>query len=270
MLPGTLTERQEREIGFYKNYAERQRVSEVDFAPVVAEKGRPWNPYWYVHRLAKQRFASEKQRLLDYGCGIGISAVRFAKLGYEVDGFDISQDNLDIADELASKYELDDRCCFDQMAAETLNYEDNRFDVIVGIDILHHIDIAESVKEAYRVLKPGGVAIFKEHIEAPIFEPLRQSALGRWIAPNETSQEDHITDDERKLNRGDMNAIMNTFDRVDEKRFTVVSRVDRMIPGCGVGMRGKLQKFDHYLMKMCPVVGKIGGTVVLQCHKNSR
>ncbi|WP_432800344.1 class I SAM-dependent methyltransferase [Poriferisphaera sp. WC338] len=268
MLPATLTARQQREIDFYKDYAQRQRVSSIDFDPVLGHEQRPWNPYWYVYQLVKQRYVSRKQRLLDYGCGIGIASARFARLGYQVDGFDISEENLAVADDLAAKYQLASRCHFAPMTAENLNYEDNSFDMLVGIDILHHIDIQKSIEEAYRVLRPGGVAIFKEHIEAPIFEPIRQSSVGRWIAPNETSQDDHITDDERKLNNDDMTAINGIFDRVEEKRFTVVSRVDRMIPQCSVGMRARLQQLDHYLMKACPPIRNLGGTVVLTCHKS--
>ena len=95
-----------------------------------------------------------------------------------MDGFDLSEKNIKIAQKLARRHSLDGRCRFQPMAAERLTYPDNTFDVIVGIDILHHVEIGPAIDEAFRVLKPGGVAIFKEHAEVPVLDPIRNTASG--------------------------------------------------------------------------------------------
>jgi len=262
-----LTDRQQREVDFYEEYAQIQRVEEVDLSPVTSNESRPWNPYWYVYGRARQRFVSPTQRLLEFGCGIGIAAIRFATIGYEVWGFDISPDNLEIAKELAKKHNVADRCHFKVMPAERLSYESDFFDLITGVDILHHIEIPVAIKEAHRVLKPGGIAIFKEHVEAPIVDPLRNTRLVQAIAPSEKSLEHHITDDERKLNRDDLQIICNQFSRVEQQRFTILSRLDRLIPKAGDGVRGRLQQLDRKMMQICPLMARLGGTVVLTCQK---
>lgn len=261
MNPASLSDRQQREIAFYQQYAPRQRVEAVDFAPVEGRESRPWNPYWYVHELVRQRYVSGEQRLLDFGCGIGIAALRFAHLGYQVDGFDLSADNLAIADELAHKHELAERCRFQTMPAEELTYPDNTFDVIVGIDILHHIDIPRAVCQAYRVLKPGGIAIFKEHVEAPLLDGVRKAWPLSAIAPRDVSLDHHITEDERKLNEDDLRIIGLQFDHLEARRFTLLARLDRL--GGGHTLRRRLQQLDHQLMNVCPPLAKLGGTVVL-------
>jgi len=267
MTTTPLTRRQQREIDFYRRYAPKQRVEEVDFAPVEGKQSRPWNAYWAVYEFARRRFVSPQQRLLDFGCGIGVAALRMARLGYTVDGFDISNDNLAVARALAERHGLAGRCRFRAMTAEQLAYPDNHFEVIIGIDILHHIDIPAAIAEAHRVLKPGGAAIFKEHVEVPIFDPLRNSTLGMRIAPKDCSLEHHITEDERKLNRTDLDVIGRTFSRVETRRFTLLSRLDRVLAPDADAMRGRLQRIDRRLMQWCPPLRAFAGTALLICHK---
>jgi ubiquinone/menaquinone biosynthesis C-methylase UbiE len=50
-----------------------------------------------------------------------------------------------------------------QLNAERLEFEPESFDLVVGASVLHHLRRpAETVKGAYRILKPGGRAIFFE------------------------------------------------------------------------------------------------------------
>lgn len=270
MSKDTWTQRQHREAHFYEKYAPRQCIDTVDFSPVQGRESRPWNPYWYVYELVRHRFLSCTQQLLDFGCGIGIAALRFAYLGYHVEGFDLSPANIRIARQLAEKHQLTQRCRFRQMVAEKLNYPDNHFDVIVGIDILHHVEIPQAIEEVYRVLKPGGIAIFKEHIEVPILDPIRNTAVFQAVAPKNLSLEHHITEDERKLNQSDLDTVRQRFDHMATKRFTLVSRLDRLLPGCSDALRGHLQKLDQHLIRGCPPLAAFGGTTVMTCHKTNQ
>ena len=43
-----------------------------------------------------------------------------------------------------------------------LSFADNSFDVVFGSSILHHLDFDKSLKEIFRVLKPGGRMVFAE------------------------------------------------------------------------------------------------------------
>lgn len=60
-------------------------------------------------------------------------------------------------------------------------FEDNRFDVAFCNHVMEHVaDDIQSMKEIYRVLKPGGWAI----IQIPIFHPV----------PDVTYEDDSVTD----------------------------------------------------------------------------
>jgi len=153
------------------------------------------------------------------------------------------------------------------MAAEKLEYPDDHFDVIAGIDILHHVEIDQAITEAYRVLKPGGVALFKEHVESPLIEPIRNSALIQRLAPSQTSLDDHITEDERKLTAEDVQYIRGTFQNVEDLRFTLAGRLERLLPRTSECMRGRLQRLDHGLLQFIPALQHLAGTSVLVCRK---
>ena len=59
-------------------------------------------------------------------------------------------------------------CDFDIANITALPYEDESYDLVVGIGIIHHLPVEglkAAVNESYRVLKPGGQAFFLEPIE---------------------------------------------------------------------------------------------------------
>lgn len=264
-----LTDRQQRETAYYDQYSQLNAPEAVDFAPVVNDERRPWSPHWYVCRLVRDLYKSRDQRLLDFGCGMGLSGVTFAKLGYQVEGFDISSGNIAVAKRLAEQHGLGERCYFVTMPAEKLNYPDNHFDVIVGMDILHHVDIYKVMDEVKRVLKPGGVAIFKEPIRVPMLDAVRESWLLRKLAPTETSYDKHvhITDDERKLDHRDVALLKQTFPDVTMHRFSVLLRLYRVIPERWFNLVWKLQRLDYMLMRMCPPLRRLGDVCVFRCLK---
>jgi 2-polyprenyl-3-methyl-5-hydroxy-6-metoxy-1,4-benzoquinol methylase len=276
MSEANWTDRQKREAEFYRRFIDRQRdpshpgdLTPVDFAPVQGRESRPWNPYWTVYEHARRRFVSPRQKALDFGCGAGVAALRLAHLGYQVFGFDICDANIDAANALAKRHHLRERCQFDVMPAEQLNYPDHTFDLILGIDVLHHVDIPRAISEAYRVLRPGGIAVFKEHIEAPLIEPIRNSPLLRKLAPKDASLEHQITEDERKLTVADLERIHAQFGRVEVQRFTLLGRLDRFLTHGRDQLRGRIQQLDRRLMQVCPPLQRLAGTVVLTCHKAS-
>src|SRR5262249_39806336 len=147
-------------------------------------------------------------------------------LGYEVFGFDIAPNNIVVAKRLAKKYGFEERTHFIVGVAEECAYPSDSFDLVTGIDILHHVEIPQAVRECLRVLKRGGVAIFQEPIEAPVFDRLRNTRLGKWLVPKTPSYERHITEDEKKLVADDLETIRALCRDLSMRRFRFFSRLD--------------------------------------------
>ncbi len=262
-----LTPRQRRERDFYKEFSRRNSSDEVDLDPVMGDEKRPWNSYWAVYEKALQIYSRDKNRLLDFGCGNGESSVRYAKIGYEVWGFDVSPDQIENGRRLARKYKQQKKMHFSVQTAEKLDYPSDFFDVIMGIDILHHVVIADAVKECHRILKPGGKAVFREHVEVPVFDRLRNTVLVKKLVPNRPSLERHITPDEHKLTPGCLATIARIFPKMEIKTFTLLSRIDPFIRRATNNKPSLLEKADHALFQAFPFLRRLGGHVVLILEK---
>jgi len=98
--------------------------------------------------------------LLDVAGGTGdisFRAARAAGHGFHATVCDINPDMLAVGRERAARNHLDDRVDFVEGNAEALSFPDRTFDaytIAFGIRNVPRIDLA--LREAYRVLKPGG------------------------------------------------------------------------------------------------------------------
>lgn len=97
--------------------------------------------------------------VLEVGSGAGAHSALFARHGAEVTSLDLVADRV-----LASARKLDWIDTPGQFAlqgdAEFLPFGDSCFDIVYSNGVLHHTpDTAKAIREVYRVLRPGGVAI---------------------------------------------------------------------------------------------------------------
>ena|SRR3989338_5799516 len=97
------------------------------------------------------------QKVLEVGCGTGVFSEIFLQSGATLHAIDISPELLAKAVERCGN-RADFRAC----DIESLPYDNGTFDAVVGIRVLHHLDMAASFKEIRRTLKTGGVIAFCE------------------------------------------------------------------------------------------------------------
>lgn len=101
----------------------------------------------------------EGKKVLEIGCGTGTLTRYLAGTGALIIATDLDERFLKFARDKVLSQEVQ----FQVANAETLeNFLPDSFDVVCGVSILHHLDISLSLKNIWRVLKPGGIMAFSE------------------------------------------------------------------------------------------------------------
>ena len=108
------------------------------------------------------------KKILEIGYGQGTDHAQFASSGAEMYGVDLTETHFQLA---KLNFELRGlKGNFLLQDASNLPYEDNFFDTIYSFGVLHHTpDIDVCIKEAYRVLKPGGKIILSFYYKHSAF-----------------------------------------------------------------------------------------------------
>jgi ubiquinone/menaquinone biosynthesis C-methylase UbiE len=128
-------------------------------------------------------------RSLEVGCGTGFFTLnlRLAGVLETCDVTDISPGMVEAAKRNAER--LGFTVAGRTADAETLPYDDDTFDIVVGHAVIHHIpDVELAFKEMLRVVKPGGrVVICGEPTRYGDFVARRLSRATWWLATRLTS-----------------------------------------------------------------------------------
>jgi len=103
---------------------------------------------------------ASKVKCLDLGCGVGLYEYLLEGRVSSLCGVDISAKSIEQAkkNNPHATYELYD--------GVRLPYDDNEFDVVFIITVMHHIPVANweaTLKEAKRVIRPKGMCVIFEH-----------------------------------------------------------------------------------------------------------
>lgn len=125
----------------------------LDYNQLAAEYSRHRRVHPVVlQQLLEQGAVTTASHVLEVGCGTGnyISAIQ-AATGCHCCGIDPSMEMLSRAEAKGLPIGLL------VGRAEALPYEDEAFDLIFSVDVIHHVqDRPAYLAEAFRVLKPGG------------------------------------------------------------------------------------------------------------------
>ncbi|MBN2146104.1 MAG: class I SAM-dependent methyltransferase [Anaerolineales bacterium] len=187
-------------------------------------------PEW----LAKNYFPdSPKERAISVCCGTGTCDRQALAAGvcHYLEGFDISSGSIEFAQREAEKAGLGDRVRYWVDDANTIVFEENRYDLAMIFGALHHVDNLEHLcGQLRRTLKPGSYIFINEYIGPPRFQwgaeqvaiinrvmsilPPMWRRAPQVLPPN---KEDVIRDDPSEATRSDeiISILCDNFELVD-------------------------------------------------------
>ncbi len=205
----------------------------------------------------------EQKTLLFYGCGTNWKrANEFYHSGCSVTMVDIANVSIEFIRKRIDEKNQGDRMFPLQMDCEELSFKPEIFDLVYGKAILHHLDLEKSLREIFRVLKPGGKAVF--------IEPLGNNPIlnfYRKLTPHLRTPYEH------PLGKEDFIIINQIFNNsISYKEFTLVTFLGiglnylRFKIGLNRSSLEKYQKLDEFLLKKFPSLGWYYWNIVL-CMK---
>lgn len=207
-------------------------------------------------RPAMARLGAVRDRdVLDYGCGHGMAAVVLARAGARVTAFDLSPGYVEEAQARARANEVTVRCL--TAAAESLPFPDANFDAVWGCAILHHVKLDEAARELYRVLRPGGVAVF--------CEPWGENPLLRFARAYLPYPGKDRTRGEKPLRRCDLAPLLAAFSNLHIEGHQLLGMVRRLAPR--VPFSRHLDACDRRLIRLIPHLQKFCRYVVLTLRR---
>lgn len=114
----------------------------------------------WARRVAMFRafLASAGPSVLEVGCGTGLFTAELAAGASRITAIDISPDLLELARHRVTAGNV----VFALENAHATTFASGSFDAIVGSSCFHHLDIDQSLRELFRLLKPGGKLMFTE------------------------------------------------------------------------------------------------------------
>ena len=203
------------ESQFHDLWAEAESINEIDVLKLNQACTSP------EMRFITQRLGNIKGKtVLDIGCGLGEASVYFAMLGANVTALDISPKMLEAANQLAIKNSV--KVNTHLAAAEDFKIHDNsKFDIIYAGNLLHHVDIEQTLNRVTKHLSPHGIFVS--------WDPLAYNPAINYYRSIATEVR---TIDEHPLTIGDIKTFEKYFNCIEKKYFWLTTLIIFIIMYC--------------------------------------
>jgi ubiquinone/menaquinone biosynthesis C-methylase UbiE len=197
-----------------------------------------------VTRLLSLKIATTPRKILDLGCGNGVTSFAFASLDHKVFAVDPNPtEGVGLGAIARLNPELGQNKIRHLLAfGEFLPFPDQTFDIIYTRQVLHHFkNLQESLNECYRVLKPGGyLLVTRDPVvnDAQQLEQFLQSHVLHQLHGGENAYtlQTYITDIKRagfKLKKvfGTYDNVINLFPLTKPELKKIIARtIHKKIP----------------------------------------
>jgi len=152
----------------------------VSYKQYVPDTSEDWDTYWSQTSIEKEldivtsdglqpifkKYLKKNGINVEAGCGLGKWVIDLKRKGYRIIGLDTYVKGLHTLRDFDSNLEL--------VGADVaqMGFKDNAIDAYISLGVVEHFEEGpqQPLKEAFRSLKPNGIAL----IEVPYDSPLRQ------------------------------------------------------------------------------------------------
>ncbi len=211
-------------------------------------------PLEYAYHLLGENVSGF--RIVDFGCGSGANSVHLAARGAHVWGVDISEELIRLAIRRMTLSGRPDGARFIVASAHDLPFPDGSIDLVFGIAILHHLDLRLVSREIFRVLKPGGRAIFQE--------PVRNSATVKFVRSLIPYRAPDISPFERPLTDAELREFCAPFSSVRLRAFGLPHvQLGQILPVVKKQVSALYQS-DRALLQAVPALSYYAGIRVIE------
>ncbi|MGA7356801.1 MAG: class I SAM-dependent methyltransferase [Candidatus Cybelea sp.] len=208
------------------------------------------------HGYFKRRISelAAGKRALEFGCGNGANALELSRYARSVSGIDISDVAVQIGTKRAAEAGISN-VKFHAMDAEDLRFDDNSFEMICGVGILHHLDLRRAYGELARTLQPLGSAIFIEPLGYNPFINLFRSLTPKIRTP-----------DEHPFLMRDLDLAKRFFSRLDIRYYYLTTLLAAPFARSTIGKRAvrAANAVDRALFAVLPWLRRYAWFVVLE------
>ena len=192
----------DNEEKFHDKWAGTEDLSKIDIKKINAACTAPEMRY-----IRKKLGNIKEKSILDVGCGLGETSVFFALEGANVTSLDLSQGMLDATVHLAKLNNINIRT-HKSSAEDFLLDKYEKFDIVYGGNLFHHVDIEATIKQIIRHLKPNGVMVSWDPLAYnPLINIYRKIAI------------EVRTEDEHPLKLKDIKLFNRYFGSVEKRYF---------------------------------------------------
>lgn len=235
------------------------------------KSSRGWLERWLINLQPMLPSAIDKiirtlgdikdRKICEIGCGTGSLTLAMAKKGAVISAVDISETEIRIAEKKNSEF-IPEQVTFHKMNVCELDFPDSSFDFVTGMSILHHTDINAIGSEIYRVLKPGGRAIFTEPLA---HNPI--SNLWRKVTPSIR------TKNEKPLRYDEIRLIGEKFRKIIYREFALLTLLSSLVYLFTFSRNLKLksgnwlERKEQSFMSRLPFFKKMSGLVLIEFTK---
>lgn len=261
-----LSEAERESIHFNDEYAasDKEQLLQGYIVPekFILQATNPMHPLVDCYEYAYCLMGNLNGKLvLDYGAGDGWNAICMAKADAIVWAIDISEKGIDLTKKKAKANGVDGLVKAEVRNCYKTEFQSQIFNAILGGGILHHLDLEAAGRELSRLLRPDGVAVFREPIrETRIMDVIKSVVLK--IANRKPSE---VTEDEAPLTIKRLNILKSHFNIVKYKHFNVLASASQLFKS------KKLETFlliaDYLFIKFIPGFKILARTVIIELRE---